>query len=213
MMTCDRVGEYSAGRGARSVRARRGIGVVAAAACLLASLAVGVSAAAAAESVGTGHGVTPSTIKLGLVQVDYDCIKDFVDFNRGNQKQTYQVFVDDLNKHGGILGRTVEGVFRTFCPIGNAGALSACTSFTEDDKVFAVLGVFIDQSGDAQLCIAKNHQTVEIIHNLSQSWIDEAPKGLLLTPNITTDRRLSLILDLLPPDNPLKATKAPTLTQ
>ena len=88
-------------------------------------------------------------------------------------------------------------MYRDFCPVGNAEALSTCTSFTEDDKVFAVVGVFIDQSGDAQLCIAKNHETVEIIHNVSQSWIDEAPKGLLLTPNITTDRRLSVILDLL----------------
>ena len=154
-------------------------------------------ASAKAASSKLGPGVTDSTIKLGLVQVDYSCIKDFVDFTRGDQEKTYKVFVDDLNARGGILGRTVEPVYRDFCPIGNSQALSTCTSFTEDDKVFAVVGVFIDQSGDAQLCIAKNHQTVEIIHNVSQAWIDEAPKGLLLTPNITTDRRLSVILDLL----------------
>jgi hypothetical protein len=144
-----------------------------------------------AESVGTGQGVTPSTIKLGLVQVNYDCIKDFVDFNRGDQKQTYQIFVDDLNKHGGILGRKVEGVFRTFCPIGNAGALSACTSFTEDDKVFAVLGVFIDQSGDAQLCIAKNHQTVEIHTRRSRG--STRHRRTAAQPDITPERRLNVI--------------------
>jgi len=166
----------------------------------LVGLGVGVGsgpAGAAAQPAQPAQGVTDSTIKLGLVQPDYDCIKDFVDFNRGDQEKTYKVFVDDLNAHGGILGRKVEPVYRDFCPIGNAQALAACTSFTEDDKVFAVVGVFIDQSGDAQLCIAKNHQTIEIIHNVSQSWIDQAPKGLLLTPNITTDRRLSVILDLL----------------
>jgi ABC-type branched-subunit amino acid transport system substrate-binding protein len=145
--------------------------------------------------------------------VDYSCIKDFVDFNRGDQEETYKVFVDDLNQHGGILGRKVEPVYHDFCPIGNAQALSTCTSFTEDDKVFAVVGVFIDQSGDAQLCIAKNHQTVEIIHNVSQSWIDQAPKGLLLTPNITTDRRLSVILDLVARDKTLKGKKVAVLTQ
>jgi hypothetical protein len=75
------------------------------------------------------------------------------------------------------------------------------------------VGVFIDQSGDAQLCIAKNHKTVEIIHNVSQSWIDQAPKGLLLTPNITTDRRLSVILDLLARDKTLKGKKVAVLTQ
>ena len=171
------------------------------------------AAGAVDSSVGTGQGVTPTTIKLGLVQVDYSCIKDFVDFNRGDQEKTYEVFVDDLNANGGILGRKVEGVFRSFCPVGNAQALSACTSFTEDDKVFAVVGVFIDQSGDAQLCIAKNHKTVEIIHNVSQSWIDQAPKGLLLTPNITTDRRLNVILDLLAERKTLKGKKVAVLTQ
>jgi ABC-type branched-subunit amino acid transport system substrate-binding protein len=186
-----------------------GVVVVIAAASL-----VGVGGApAGAASSKLGQGVTDSTIKLGLVQVDYSCIKDFVDFNRGDQEKTYKVFVDNLNAKGGILGRKVEPVYRDFCPIGNAQALSACTSFTEDDKVFAVVGVFIDQSGDAQLCIAKNHETVEIIHNVSQSWIDAAPKGLLLTPNITTDRRLSVILGLLARDKTLKGKKVAILTQ
>ena len=174
---------------------------------------IGLGSGRAGAASKLGQGVTDSAIKLGLVQVDYSCIKDFVDFNRGNQQETYKVFVDDLNQNGGILGRKVEPVYRDFCPIGNAQALSTCTSFTEDDKVFAVAGVFIDQSGDAQLCIAKNHETVEIIHNVSQSWIDQAPKGLLLTPSITTDRRLFVILDLLARDKTLKGKKVAVLTQ
>jgi ABC-type branched-subunit amino acid transport system substrate-binding protein len=175
--------------------------------------AIGVGSGPAGAAAANGQGVSADTIKLGLVQVDYKCIQDFVDFNRGDQEETYKVFVDDLNAKGGINGRKVEPVYRDFCPIGNAEALSTCTSFTEDDKVFAVVGVFIDQSGDAQLCIAKNHKTVEIIHNVSQSWIDQAPKGLLLTPNITTDRRLSVILDLLARDKTLKGKKVAVLTQ
>ena len=153
------------------------VAAVAAVVVVLAAGGVGTEAAVAATSK-PAQGVTDSTIKLGLVQVDYSCIKDFVDFTRGDQEQAYKVFVDDLNAKGGILGRKVEPVYRDFCPIGNSQALSTCTSFTEDDKVFAVVGVFIDQSGDAQLCIAKNHQTVEIIHNVSQSWIDQAPKAI-----------------------------------
>lgn len=180
---------------------------------VVALIAIGVGSGPAGAAAANGQGVTADTIKLGLVQVDYKCIQDFVDFNRGDQEETYKVFVDDLNAKGGINGRKVEPVYRDFCPIGNAEALSTCTSFTEDDKVFAVVGVFIDQSGDAQLCIAKNHKTVEIIHNVSQSWIDQAPKGLLLTPNITTDRRLSVILDLLARDKTLKGKKVAVLTQ
>jgi ABC-type branched-subunit amino acid transport system substrate-binding protein len=186
-------------------------GVVAAIVALVSVLAIGGSPAGAAGKLG--QGVTGDSIKLGLVQVDYSCIQDFVDFTRGDQEETYKVFVDDLNAKGGINGRKVEPVYRDFCPVGNAQALATCTSFTEDDKVFAVVGVFIDQSGDAQLCIAKNHQTVEIIHNVSQAWIDQAPKGLLLTPNITTDRRLSVILDLLARDKTLQGKKVAVLTQ
>ena len=91
--------------------------------------------------------------------------------------EAYKVFVDDLNDERRDPRAQGRARLQRFCPIGNSQALSTCTSFTEDDKVFAVVGVFIDQSGDAQLCIAKNHQTVEIIHNVSQSWIDEAPQG------------------------------------
>jgi ABC-type branched-subunit amino acid transport system substrate-binding protein len=191
-------------------RNRRGRWVAAA---VLAAIVACSGSASAGAAAANGQGVTNTTIKLGLVQVDYSCIKDFVDFNRGDQEKTYKVFIDDLNANGGINGRKVEPVYRDFCPVGNSQALSTCTSFTEDDKVFAVVGVFIDQSGDAQLCIAKNHSTVEIIHNVSQSWIDEAPKGLLLTPNITTDRRLSVILDLLARNKTLTGKKVAVLTQ
>jgi ABC-type branched-subunit amino acid transport system substrate-binding protein len=185
------------------------VGVVAVA---LALSAIGVGSGSAAEAADA-QGVTADTIKLGLVQVDYSCIQDYVDFNRGDQEETYRVFVDDLNAKGGINGRKIEAVYRDFCPVGNSQALATCTSFTEDDKVFAVVGVFIDQSGDAQLCIAKNHRTIEIIHNVSQAWIDEAPKGLLLTPNITTDRRLSVILDLLAREETLEGKTVAVLTQ
>src|SRR4051794_8147665 len=98
----------------------------------VALVGIGLGSGPAGAASKPGQGVTDSTIKLGLVQVDYSCIKDFVDFNRGDQEETYKVFVDDLNENGGILGRKVEPVYRDFCPIGNAQALSTCTSFTED---------------------------------------------------------------------------------
>ncbi len=98
--------------------------VVTVAAVSLIGVGSGPAGATSKAASKLGQGVTDSTIKLGLVQVDYSCIKDFVDFDRGDQEETYKVFVDDLNKHGGILGRKVEPVYRDFCPVGNAaGAL------------------------------------------------------------------------------------------
>src|SRR6476469_1869311 len=111
------------------VRGRGWIAVAVALTVAAVSL-IGVGSGPAGAASKLGQGVTDSTVKLGLVQVDYSCIKDFVDFNRGDQEETYKVFVDALNKQGGILGRKVEPVYRDFCPFGNAQALSTCTRFT-----------------------------------------------------------------------------------
>ena len=201
------------GKGGTGRRSGRGAALLLGVVVLVTSVWTGVAGAAAASDPGKGQGVTADSVKIGLVQVDYDCIKQFVDFNRGDQEKTYQVFVDDLNANGGIGGRKVEGVFREFCPIGNTQALATCTQFTEDDNVFAVVGVFIDQSGDAQLCIAKAHKTVEIIHNVSQTWMDQVSPGLLLTPDITPERRLNVILDLLQARKTLQGKKVAVLAQ
>src|SRR5215212_288079 len=40
------------------------------------------------------RGVTAATIKIGVVIVDYEAIKQFVDFHRGDQQKTAQIFVD-----------------------------------------------------------------------------------------------------------------------
>lgn len=157
------------------------------------------------------RGVTADTVKLGFVIINYDCIKDFIDFNRGDQQKIAQVFVDDVNANGGILGRKVVPVYKTYCPIGNAEALQVCTALTEDEKVFAVLGVFIDFSGDAQLCLTRDHETIHIGHELKRAWIDEAPPGLLLTPDITAERRIEVLMNLVRREKFLEGKKVAVL--
>jgi ABC-type branched-subunit amino acid transport system substrate-binding protein len=74
---------------------------------------------------------------------------------RVNQEANYQAFIDDINERGGIHGRKIEAVFHTFCPIPDAQRLaSVCTKFTDDEKVFAVMGNLFDPSGNAQTCVA-----------------------------------------------------------
>jgi len=172
------------------------------------------SATSAAPSGGltaSFRGVTPTTIKLGIVTVDYTCIKQFVDYNFGNQPEIDQVFINELNAQGGVLGRKIVPVFKSYCPIGNTQALTLCTSFTEDDKVFAVLGVFIDFTGDAQLCLSRDHQTIHIGHELLQQWISQAPPGLLMTPDITAERRTTVLMNLLKTQGTLTGKKVATL--
>ena len=55
-----------------------------------------------------------------------------------------------------------------------------------------MIGSMYDPTGDAQLCVAKQHKTVLITDGLTQEMIDKAPPGLLLTPDITADRRLKV---------------------
>ena len=59
-------------------------------------------------------------------------------------------------------------IYKTFCPIVPAPALALCTTFTEDDHVFAVLGDFVDLTGQAQPCIANQHKTILFSFQLTQ---------------------------------------------
>ena len=43
--------------------------------------------------------------------------------------------------------------------------------------MFAVVGTFVDFSGDAQTCIAKQQQRVLMTFNLTQAIIDKSPPG------------------------------------
>jgi branched-chain amino acid transport system substrate-binding protein len=196
---------------------RRTFGVLACALTLaltLASMAAGGASAADSGRRDLGHGVSKDEIKVGIAILDYDSIADFVEYERGDQEQTAQVFVDAINKAGGIDGRTIVPYFKTYPPIPGRtpNPLSLCTSWTEDDDVFAVLGVFIDPTGQGQLCIAKEHETVHIGHQLNQAWIDEAPPGLLLTPDSTRETNATVLIDLLTKAHRLDGRKVAVLT-
>ncbi|HTK17713.1 MAG TPA: ABC transporter substrate-binding protein [Acidimicrobiia bacterium] len=162
---------------------------------------------------GLGTGVTDTEIKLGVVLVDFKCIEGAVDSIYVNQEQAYNAFIDDINEHGGVNGRKIVPVFKTVCPVPVDLALAACTSLTEDSHVFAVIGSMYDPAGDARQCIAKQHKTVLITDGVSQEMIAAAPPGLLLTGNITPDRRLKVIMALVKSRHILDGKKVGVLTE
>jgi ABC-type branched-subunit amino acid transport system substrate-binding protein len=180
------------------------------------ALSMGATAANAANSKlkDLGHGVNADSIKVGIAIIDYDSIADFVDFARGDQQETAQVFVDYINENGGVNGREIEPVFKSYEPIPGRtpDPLALCTSWTEDEEVFAVLGVFIDFTGQGQLCIAKEHNTVHIGHELEQPWIDQSPPGLLLTPDTTKETAAATFVPLLISSGKLKGKTVGFLT-
>ncbi len=151
-----------------------------------------------APSAELGQGVTATEIKLGVSLTDFDCIMGFVTGIRIDQEKNYQYFINDINKRGGINGRKIVPVFHRFCPIPDAQRLaSICTKFTEDDKVFAVIGNLFDQTGNAQTCMAKRHKTPLFAYMLTQEIIDKSPPGLIVYPGATPERITSVLTRLL----------------
>ena len=70
-------------------------------------------------------GVTVDSIKVVVSLVDFECIKDFVDDVRLDQDKIYGgALFKDINDSGGINGRKIEPVFKTYCPIRRATELT-----------------------------------------------------------------------------------------
>jgi len=83
-----------------------------------------------AVSTALGTGVTADAIKIGVMMIDFDCVKQFIDQLRPDQQQAFQIFIDDINAKGGINHRRLEPVFKSYCPINLSSELAACTSLT-----------------------------------------------------------------------------------
>jgi ABC-type branched-subunit amino acid transport system substrate-binding protein len=173
---------------------------------LLAALTFGAAPQQSSSSGSTQQGVTKDSIKIGIPLVDFSAIKDFVDYTFGDTEAISKVFVDNINKTGGINGRKIIPVYEKYPPIpgGQPNPLSICTSLTEDDKVFAVVGVFIDFTGQGQECVTKEHHLIHIGHELDQPWIDASPGGLMLTPDATKETVAAAIVSLLSSTGRLK---------
>ena len=155
--------------------------------------------------------MTDSTIKVGVALVDFKCIEPYIQTTRVDEYKVYDAFINDVNAKGGIQGRKIVPDFRTFCPIVPAPALSLCTQFTEDDHVFAVIGDFVDLTGQAQPCIAKQHHTVLITIDLTQSIVDSAPHGMILTFDTLQERTVAITLQLLTRQHTLDGKKVAVL--
>ena len=153
-----------------------------------------------------GDGVTADSVKLGVALVDFKEIEQFTDTIRtkAEQQQIYKAFIDDINAKGGIAGRKIVPVYKYYSPLGSANILPLCTSFAQDDHVFAVVGTFIDFSGDAQTCIAKQEKRVLMTFNLTKAIMDKSPGGLIVTAGSIPERSATILLALLKKENTLK---------
>ncbi len=168
-------------------------------------------------SKAQGTGVTATSIKIGISLVDFKCIQQFIDFTRPNQQAVYQAFIDDVNKKGGINGRKIVADFNTECPLTPTSDLlvQVCTKFTDDDKVFAVMGNLADaaQSAAMHTCIAKKHHTPVITFQVTQDMFNQVPPGLMVFPGTTPERSDEVLFELLKKQGTLEGKKVAVLAQ
>ena len=108
-------------------------------------------------------GVTDKEIKLGHTNPYSGPLSAYGVIGKG-----ITAYWQMVNDQGGINGRKIVPVYKKYPPIlgQKPDPLTLCTSFTEDDKVFAVVGVFIDFTGQAQECVTKKHNTIHIGHEI-----------------------------------------------
>jgi hypothetical protein len=116
-------------------------------------------------------GVSKDEIELGVIYVDLEAIRDVTDISHGDYETTYKAVIDDLNKKGGVNGRTVVPQFAPVNPIGTAPAQEACLELTEDEKVFATVGFFYF---DAPLCYVAQHDTPILGGTMNPTYLKQA---------------------------------------
>jgi Periplasmic binding protein len=130
---------------------------------------VQLGAAGSASAAGQGQsgpGVTAKTIKVGITYANVAAIKNLINVDPGNYQDAYNALIKQINAHGGIGGRKIIPVYAPVDPLGTAGAATACTQLTEDDKVFVAIGFF--QQVDTA-CYVQTHKTPIIGASLSSS--------------------------------------------
>ena len=109
------------------------------------------------------------------------------------RRRPTEAFIDDINENGGINGRMIDAVFKTHCPIpGSRTELAEHLHRRQPKTTRCSRSSARSSTSPATRSSASRVSTrrCSITHGLSQSWIDEAPPGLLLTPDITAERRL-----------------------
>jgi ABC-type branched-subunit amino acid transport system substrate-binding protein len=113
--------------------------------------------------LASGPGYTATEILIGVatyVQFDRTAQAAGVKgLTTGDPVATTKLLFDDINKHGGVLGRKLVPLFHDAPATGDhaANAQAACADFTEDHRVAAVIYMAANGMKDLAPCLAKHH--------------------------------------------------------
>lgn len=116
-------------------------------------------------------GVTDDSIKIGITYVDFDALGDQVNIDHGDYEAAYQAVIDDINESGGIHGRTLEPVYAPVDPSNATSSDEVCTRLTQDEQVFAGVGLFFAES---VLCFVDVNGTAVIGGEMTEERLAQA---------------------------------------
>jgi ABC-type branched-subunit amino acid transport system substrate-binding protein len=169
---------------------------------------VGAGGAGASVRVDDGA-VTKNDITIGVTYVDLAPVRARgIDLDHGNYEKSFQAVVDDLNANGGIDGRKLKIVLAPVDPIGTTGGQEACVKLTEDQKVFAVVGFFLN---DAPLCYLEQHSTPVVGGTITSEYLARAKAPwYTLEPG---DAATAQVVDALAQEGVFKKGKVGIITQ
>jgi hypothetical protein len=141
------------------------------------------------------RGVTPDTIRLGALGIDFDALRELglVDIDFGDQELAFNVFADELNARGGINGRQVEVHYRTYSVLSAETGLAACLELTEDLEVFAMLNGFQGPAQESDNCFANDHETI-LLGSVGSNEEMTAAKAPWIQVGLSGNTRLDLAM-------------------
>jgi ABC-type branched-subunit amino acid transport system substrate-binding protein len=140
-------------------------------AVVLGLLATGAGAAGATVRADDSA-VTKDEIKIGVTYVDTASLKARgINIDHGDYETSYKTVINDINSKGGINGRKIVPVFAPINPVGTDPAQAACVKLTEDEKVFAVVGFFLN---DGPLCYVEQHGTPVVGGTITSEYLARA---------------------------------------
>lgn len=153
---------------------------------------------AASSGATTGRGFTEDEIRIGyLTWNDVSNAGAGVGYavDYGDQERIAQAIADDLNERGGIAGRKVKIVFYDYQTAqiltdGPAADQAACTLFTEDQPVFAVIAVTGPQSEVLPQCLYDKQTTLVANDNIPypRQYFEQWSPYIYSTANPITER-------------------------
>ena len=117
------------------------------------------TSAPAGELTDSYRGVTADSIKIGVLLLDLELLKESagIELKWGDNEGQYREAIDTVNENGGVLGRMLDPVFVYVDPLSETGYQEACVQLTQDEQVFAVIG-FV-RPASAALCYTETGDT------------------------------------------------------